>query len=89
MGPTQNQDMNKIQPKRQASNFPSYVIPAELQEFGIREGVDMCRKLLEGGAPGLHFYTLNLEKVVVGILKGLGKINDSQAAAFQAVEAEA
>ena len=89
MGPTQNQDMNKIQPKRQASNFPSYVIPAELQEFGIREGVDMCRKLLEGGAPGLHFYTLNLEKVVVGILKGLGKINDSQAAAFQAVEADA
>lgn len=49
----------------------------------------MCRKLLEGGAPGLHFYTLNLEKVVVGILKGLGKINDSQAAAFQAVEADA
>lgn len=59
------------------------------KEFGIREGVDMCRKLLEGGAPGLHFYTLNLEKVVVGILKGLGKINDSQAAAFQAVEADA
>ena len=49
----------------------------------------MCRKLLEGGAPGLHFYTLNLEKVVVGILKGLGKINDAQAAAFQQVEADA
>ena len=60
-----------------------------LQEFGIREGVDMCRKLLEGGAPGLHFYTLNLEKVVVGILKGLGKITDAQASAFQAVEADA
>lgn len=49
----------------------------------------MCRKLLEGGAPGLHFYTLNLEKVVVGILKGLGKITDAQASAFQAVEADA
>ena len=64
-----------------------FLIP--LQEFGIREGVDMCRKLLEGGAPGLHFYTLNLEKVVVGILKGLGKITDAQASAFQAVEADA
>ena len=59
------------------------------QEFGIREGVAMCKALLEGGAPGLHFYTLNLEKVVVGILKGLGKITDAQAAAFQAVEADA
>ena len=49
----------------------------------------MCKALLEGGAPGLHFYTLNLEKVVVGILKGLGKISDAQAAAFQAVEADA
>ncbi|CAE7286094.1 SHM4 [Symbiodinium sp. CCMP2592] len=59
------------------------------KEFGIREGVDMCKKLLDGGAPGLHFYTLNLEKVVVGILKGLGKISDAQAAAFQSVEADA
>ncbi|CAE7824650.1 SHM4 [Symbiodinium sp. CCMP2456] len=59
------------------------------KEFGIQEGVAMCKALLEGGAPGLHFYTLNLEKVVVGILKGLGKISDAQAAAFQAVEADA
>lgn len=57
--------------------------------FGIQEGVDMCKKLLEGGAPGLHFYTLNLEKVVVGILKGLGKISDKQAAEFQQLEADA
>ena len=31
----------------------------------------MCKKLLAGGVPGLHFYTLNLEKSVVHILEGL------------------
>eukprot|EP00437_Effrenium_voratum_P032418 CAMPEP_0181476124 /NCGR_PEP_ID=MMETSP1110-20121109/41548_1 /TAXON_ID=174948 /ORGANISM="Symbiodinium sp., Strain CCMP421" /LENGTH=811 /DNA_ID=CAMNT_0023601403 /DNA_START=55 /DNA_END=2490 /DNA_ORIENTATION=- len=59
------------------------------KEFGIKEGAAMCKALLDGGAPGLHFYTLNLEKVVVGILQGLGKISDEQAKAFQKVEADA
>jgi methylenetetrahydrofolate reductase (NADPH) len=30
---------------------------------GVRIGTEMCKALLEGGAPGLHFYTLNLENV--------------------------
>merc|ERR1711963_194010 len=46
---------------------------------GIQAGVDLCRGVLDGGAPGLHFYTLNLERVVVGVLKGLGKITEEQA----------
>eukprot|EP00931_Biecheleriopsis_adriatica_P062758 TRINITY_DN378_c0_g1_i4.p1 TRINITY_DN378_c0_g1~~TRINITY_DN378_c0_g1_i4.p1 ORF type:complete len:817 (-),score=244.51 TRINITY_DN378_c0_g1_i4:246-2696(-) len=57
--------------------------------FGIEEGVAMCKELLEGGAPGLHFYTLNLEKVVVGTLRGLKLITEEQAADFQAGEADA
>lgn len=39
----------------------------------------MCKACLDGGAPGLHFYTLNLERVVVGTLLGLGKITQQQA----------
>lgn len=57
--------------------------------WGIQEGVDMCRAILEGGAPGLHFYTLNLEKVVIGILLGLKKITEEQAADFTSGDGDA
>ena len=47
--------------------------PEEMKDFGIQFGVQMCKDIL---APGdvqvLHFYTLNLEKVVYGITDGLG-----------------
>jgi len=61
----------------------------DFKAWGIQEGIAMCKALLEGGAPGLHFYTLNLEKVTVGILKGMNLITAEQAAPFQAVEADA
>jgi methylenetetrahydrofolate reductase (NADPH) len=31
----------------------------------------LCRRLMEGGAPALHFYTLNLAKPVQAILQQL------------------
>ncbi|CAN0310906.1 unnamed protein product, partial [Phaeothamnion confervicola] len=43
-----------------------------MKAFGVEYGTEMCRRLLAGGAPGLHFYTLNLERVATGILKQLG-----------------
>merc|ERR1719265_3090111 len=57
--------------------------------WGIQFGVDMCRKCIEGGAPGLHFYTLNLEKVTLGVLVGLGMITTEQAAKCAGGEADA
>ena len=30
-----------------------------IMKFGEEVITDMCRRLLDGGAPGLHFYTLN------------------------------
>ncbi|CAN0070831.1 unnamed protein product, partial [Discosporangium mesarthrocarpum] len=34
-----------------------------IKAFGVEYGVQTCKELLQLGAPGLHFYTLNLEKV--------------------------
>lgn len=44
---------------------------AAIKAFGIEAIVRMCKTLLAGGAPGLHFYTLNNADVTMEILKGL------------------
>jgi len=61
----------------------------EFKQWGITSGTEMCKNLYDSGAPGLHFYTLNLEKVVVGTLKNLGKITAEQAAACSAGDGDA
>lgn len=40
---------------------------AELKSYGVDLGVAMSHQLLAYGAPGLHFYTLNLEKSTLAI----------------------
>lgn len=44
----------------------------KVKEFGIAFGTELCSKVLESGrSSGLHFYTLNLDHVVDGILSAL------------------
>lgn len=43
-----------------------------VKEFGIKEGVKRCQALIDAGVPGLHFYTLNLEKTTYAIMEELG-----------------
>ena len=44
---------------------------ASVREYGQDLLTGICRRLLDGGAPGLHFYTLNLERSVQVILDRL------------------
>ncbi|MDE2271739.1 MAG: methylenetetrahydrofolate reductase [NAD(P)H] [Xanthomonadaceae bacterium] len=43
-----------------------------VREFGADVVADMCRRLLEGGAPGLHIYTLNRARATHAVLQRLG-----------------
>ena len=43
-----------------------------VQAFGLDVVSNMCEKLLQGGAPGLHFYTLNQAKPCMAIYQRLG-----------------
>ena len=45
--------------------------PEALRAEGIKISTELCDELLEGGAPGLHFYTLNRSKATREIYLGL------------------
>ena len=45
---------------------------ASIRAFGIDVVSDLCRRLLDNGAPGLHFYTMNRSKAVLEIWQNLG-----------------
>ena len=45
---------------------------AAIRAFGLDVVTDLCRRLLDGGAPGLHFYTLNQSALSAEIWKRLG-----------------
>jgi len=43
-----------------------------IREFGADVVADLCRKLIDGGAPGIHFYTLNRAKATLAVCERLG-----------------
>lgn len=65
----------------QGSEFPKWLRakleaagddPEAVRRVGIEEAARLCRELLEGGAPGLHFYTLNKSRATRDIAALLG-----------------
>lgn len=49
-----------------------------IKDYGVRFAVDLCKKLIEGGVPGLHFYTLNREIVTERIVRELNLVKDNE-----------
>ena len=45
---------------------------ASIKAFGLDVVADLCEQLLNGGAPGLHFYTMNQAQAVKQIIDRFG-----------------
>jgi methylenetetrahydrofolate reductase (NADPH) len=43
-----------------------------IRAFGVDVTTELCRRLLDQGAPGLHFYTMNQHEASEAILRNLG-----------------
>jgi methylenetetrahydrofolate reductase (NADPH) len=46
--------------------------PDEVRRVGVEHATELCRALLDGGAPGLHFYTMNRSAATVEVCANLG-----------------
>jgi len=47
--------------------------PEGVRAVGVEHAVAQCRELVDRGAPGIHFYTLNRSRATVEILEALKK----------------
>ena len=45
--------------------------PSVVMAIGIEHAIRQCRRLLEGGAPGIHFYTLNKSHATRSVLAAI------------------
>lgn len=45
---------------------------ASIRAFGLDVVADLCERLIAGGAPGIHFYTMNQAPLTVELCKRLG-----------------
>ena len=55
-----------------------------IRRFGEEVVTDLCRKLLDLGAPGIHFYTLNRAQATLKLCSNLGLGDGCEAEAIRA-----
>ncbi len=58
-------------PESVVERIARHTEPADVRAEGIAVSAELCEQLLDGGAPGLHFYTLNRSKATLEIFERL------------------
>ena len=60
-------------PRWMRKKFEGYGDDADsIKAFGLDVVTDLCQRLLAGGAPGLHFYSMNMAGLTTEIVRRLG-----------------
>jgi methylenetetrahydrofolate reductase (NADPH) len=49
-----------------------------IRSFGTDVVTQLCATLMESGAPGIHFYTMNQSEPVLAIARNLGLVPEAQ-----------
>jgi methylenetetrahydrofolate reductase (NADPH) len=58
-------------PDELMARFDGLTEPADVRRVGVEIATELCQALLAGGAPGLHFYTLNRSRATLEIFEAL------------------
>ncbi len=58
-------------PRWLRQRMESFRDPEDIKKLGLEVVTDLCETLIEGGAPGLHFYTMNQVSPNADILRAL------------------
>lgn len=64
-------------PQALAERIERAASPDEAYRAGVAAAAELCHALLEAGAPGLHFYTLNRSRATLDIVERLGLVVDA------------
>lgn len=63
-------------PARLSNALDRCQTPKEVRDLGVAWATDQCAELLQRGAPGIHFYTLNRSLATRRVMRAIGRYPD-------------